>query len=136
MSGFFDIIKGVSAETDANRDAQLIKALDVISLVGAYLPLQEECSAALNQDAGDIYDASMKVPGRPEASALVASAVENRDKDAAMCDLRTGNFNALIQSQETVMNLLTTAMMKVFSQIDPLARMMHTLVSSIAQPMR
>jgi hypothetical protein len=125
-SGLMAISEGISAEADANTNAQLNADVYAITLVGIFLNLQKAWSETLNQDTQNLYIETLKEIGVDGSAAAIASLNEQRNIDSTASDEATGQIDTAVQGQKGVALTIANAMTPIFTLQDSVFELLKT----------
>jgi hypothetical protein len=127
------IAEGIGAQANANIDASMTNGLSVISVISTYLALQEAWSKLSNQDAEDVYQAQMDVPGNPGGTAAVAAAMQKQTNDSQNSTVSTGKLDNIIQEQKANEQSLSNSMTAIFNTEEPVNQLLRATSGAIQQ---
>ncbi len=119
------LAQGIGAQADANIDASLTTGLSVITLIAAFLPLQQAWSKTLANDAETIYEDNLKIPGHPEETAVVAGDTQQKNIDSTSSDRETGNIDNIIQEQKAQAQILGSSMSQIYTLEEPVLELLR-----------
>ncbi len=147
-SSLYAIAEGISAQEDANTQAQLSTALFAIFLVGGILPLQEAWMKQISEDTQIYLNDTLKVAG-PDIpptpggdphkgsgpSMIPVTAMDNQQKsmDTNQSDLETGNENNLVETAKAQEGYLGNSLDQVFRMQEPINELLAQTKSLIMQ---
>ncbi len=121
------LAQGIGAQADANTDASMTTGISVITLIAAFLPLQQAWSKTLGTDAEQVYQDNLKIPGHPEQTAVVAADTQQKNIDTTQSDLETGNIDNIIQSQKAQAQILGSSMDQIYSLEEPVLELLKMM---------